>query len=242
MITIEETATYFPLPESSTLEFKQSLNSCSLEKIYETLCAFLNTNGGSIIFGVSDNRRIRPMPINKDMDKEILKIDSIFRSRTIITTEGQSLNPENIKCSILKMAQKDLTEMGLLVVTATATPNTKYCMKNGTQWYRLSASNCRMIYDRENYTINDVNRMVEDKTSYYREKMKILKTDFEKVVEAAKNIETMNESLKNVEKDMEVVKSMLHTLILKQKEETEHVLKKEKEYGFMNLFDCFGIW
>ena len=44
------------LKESINLEFKESMGQ--LDRSMETLCAFLNGNGGSIIYGVKDNGKL----------------------------------------------------------------------------------------------------------------------------------------------------------------------------------------
>ena len=43
--------------ESRTLEFKESKNNIS-RCVYETVCAFLNRNGGILLLGVSDSGKI----------------------------------------------------------------------------------------------------------------------------------------------------------------------------------------
>lgn len=52
------------LKESNNLEFKESTGQ--LDRSMETLCAFLNCEGGTILYGVKDNGKIigkRYLPI-----------------------------------------------------------------------------------------------------------------------------------------------------------------------------------
>jgi ATP-dependent DNA helicase RecG len=44
--------------ESETLEFKQTTNARSLAEAGKTLCGFLNSNGGVLLFGIMDNGKI----------------------------------------------------------------------------------------------------------------------------------------------------------------------------------------
>ncbi len=130
----------FPFPESNTLEFKRGLNSCSLDKIYATLCAFLNNEGGHLIFGVEDaTYKICPILDNKGLDTMCLNIDRAISNRSIITSDGKNISPTAIKCFTIKIQNGSL-----LVVKATPSPNTVYTTNDGTQWHRLSASNYRM--------------------------------------------------------------------------------------------------
>jgi len=45
----------YPHPESVQLEFKKSYHINQLDKYRETVCAFLNTAGGHIIFGITND-------------------------------------------------------------------------------------------------------------------------------------------------------------------------------------------
>ena len=67
--------------EKKTTEFKLCKNELS-KNIYETVCAFLNTNGGTIILGVNDNREIEGINRNKvnDIEKD-LKTELIKKTK-----------------------------------------------------------------------------------------------------------------------------------------------------------------
>lgn len=57
------------LGESDSLEFKASTGQ--LERAMETLCAFLNTKGGTIIFGVTDNGEIKGQDVSDTTKRAI---------------------------------------------------------------------------------------------------------------------------------------------------------------------------
>jgi CRP-like cAMP-binding protein len=44
--------------ESATVEFKESVSKSNCEKVTQTLCAFMNSNGGTIFLGVHDSGEI----------------------------------------------------------------------------------------------------------------------------------------------------------------------------------------
>ncbi len=56
--------------ESLTVEFKQSKNKLNKD-VFETVCAFLNRNGGHLFLGVEDDGEI--VGINPDADRKKLK-------------------------------------------------------------------------------------------------------------------------------------------------------------------------
>ncbi len=52
--------------EGETIEFKKSLNEHSLSKIIETITAFMNLGGGTILIGVEDNEKICGLELPND--------------------------------------------------------------------------------------------------------------------------------------------------------------------------------
>lgn len=52
--------------ECETVEFKKSLNEYSLSKIIETITAFMNLGGGTILIGVEDNGKICGLELPND--------------------------------------------------------------------------------------------------------------------------------------------------------------------------------
>jgi predicted HTH transcriptional regulator len=237
---IDTTTAYFPYPESSTFEFKRKICSSSIDKIYATICAFLNTDGGHIVFGVEDGtRKIVPLNCDKLMDKFILIMDNVIRTKQIISTDGQGLIPYNLKCSILNFT----VNTGLLIITVRPTPGKRYTLSDGTVWYRLSASNYRMSAQRETYSSQQVNDTIgklkiqhQTEMDKIKTKMSDLQDDYKVILGVAK---TMEASLDDVKKDMEVVKDMLHTLILKQKEDIEMAMAEEKQRSWLSCFKIF---
>ena len=63
-----------PLGESDTLEFKRSTGQ--LTRAGETLCAFLNGNGGKVVFGIEPNGTITGQQVT---DKTLQDIADTIR-------------------------------------------------------------------------------------------------------------------------------------------------------------------
>ena len=57
------------LKESSNLEFKESTGQ--LDRSMETLCAFLNGEGGDILYGVKDNGKIIGQEVSDNTKRSI---------------------------------------------------------------------------------------------------------------------------------------------------------------------------
>ncbi len=129
----------FPYPEGTHYEYKAGIRSCSIVKVYETICGFLNVGGGYMIFGIDD----RTLTINgvdesqKEIDSFILKIDKIIHNGIIITNDELKLTGVNLKIESLELSNGKY----LIVITVKPTPFTSYRLRDGTQIYRINASN-----------------------------------------------------------------------------------------------------
>jgi predicted HTH transcriptional regulator len=101
----------FKFGESTIFEYKVSINQSGFQKYLETLCAFLNTKGGFLIFGINDNLNLTGLSIaNAEIDKFILKIDNILSTNQIIgrTTNNTTtrLTPRNLLVEPIFNSQK----------------------------------------------------------------------------------------------------------------------------------------
>lgn len=133
----------FPHNESDKFEYKQSIIDKNFYKYLETLCGFLNANGGNLIFGIGDNLDLFGIKIKqKELDSFILRIDAIINSSQIIginikTNEIIKLKPNNITTK--QIINKDKKKF--LIIETLPEPNIKYQLANGTIYHRLGASN-----------------------------------------------------------------------------------------------------
>jgi len=126
----------YPYPESVQLEFKKSYHINQLDKYRETVCAFLNTSGGHIIFGITNDCVIIGNYLNqKDIDSIMLFADSIY---TILkTVDGQNIKPGSITVKFEKIAR----DLYIIIFTCIRYENVKYQLVSGDSWVRMNASN-----------------------------------------------------------------------------------------------------
>jgi predicted HTH transcriptional regulator len=126
----------YPHPESVQLEFKKSYHINQLDKYRETVCAFLNTVGGHIIFGITNDCVIIGNYLTqKDIDTIMLFADSIY---TILkTVDGKNIRPGSITVKFEKIAR----DLYLIIFTCIRYDNVKYQLVSGDSWIRMNASN-----------------------------------------------------------------------------------------------------
>lgn len=68
-MNFDELKTLVSKGESDTLEFKKS--TAKLHAAFETVCAFLNGNGGTVLIGVTDNRKIVGQQVSDSTKRDI---------------------------------------------------------------------------------------------------------------------------------------------------------------------------
>ena len=128
----------YPQPEGNHIEFKQSyVNENAFKKIYkQTICGFLNSGGGYLLFGIDDRGYIMGIPKNnKVIDGIKLFVDSVIKS--ISTTNGVKFLPD-IKVKTLETNTKKYV-VAIVVISPTDIGPPFQC--EGIVVYRLNASN-----------------------------------------------------------------------------------------------------
>ena len=142
--------TIFPKPESNTMEFKIAFNFTKefMAKIYATLCGFLNGAGGYMVFGIEDTQRTI-YGLNcptKEIDAFIVRLDHVYHDKTIVEENGNSITIGTITTRVLEVYSNDpnTPSKKLVLITAIPVAGTRYKCKDGTMWFRLSASNYRI--------------------------------------------------------------------------------------------------
>lgn len=146
-------ATTFPLAESSWLEFKETFSKCVRVKVRETIYGLLNNGGGYVVVGVRDiDRYILGIDIDKNTDVFQLRVDDIYHQELITKKDCLPIDIGSITSDIMSAGDNKK----VLVITVKPEPNTTYMMKDGTQWYRLNASNYRLTTDSELFTEEQV--------------------------------------------------------------------------------------
>lgn len=127
-----------PHLESQQIEYKRS--STSRKKFIQTLCGFLNTNGGYLIFGVDDQLAVTGIS-QKHADQISRNVDDIIRDNTIINlTIDEPLHLSELTTVIIPV--EGAADLMVLAVRAIAkTPGSMYSLASGERVYRLNASN-----------------------------------------------------------------------------------------------------
>ncbi len=152
----------FPYPEGKQYEFKNSLFISN--KIIPTICGFLNTDGGYLIFGVDDTTlEITGLKATtKEVDIFILdNIDKIFHNSVIINKDDfTTLKPHNLTSKVLWKNNKVI-----VIVTVSPDEGIQYQVDNGTMYYRANASNLKVRTDKM-YNEFSVNSMLQSQKKH----------------------------------------------------------------------------
>jgi len=157
-----DTSTIFPIPEGTNLEFKIGFTSSMADKITATICGILNSGGGYLVIGVEDEtRRIVGIKTDKHFDNFLLMIDSIYHHSHIKYINGTTIPVGTITSGVVNAANSKQ----LLVITMNPSPGEKYCIKDGTIWYRLSASNYKQTTLPTVYTEKELDSTIQYKVA-----------------------------------------------------------------------------
>lgn len=150
--------TEFPYSEGTCLEYKKSIKDKF--KIEATLCAFLNTEGGYLICGIYDDRKLNWLDLEeKEVDYFLAKIDSLTSNRVIRLSNGDAIHHESIKARVIKNKENKY----LIILIAKRIPGNVYTYQ-GNIIYRLNVSN---FYSTSvpTYTVAEVSLMKQQLTS-----------------------------------------------------------------------------
>lgn len=225
-------------PESDKLEFKESFVDKAFDKYLQTICGFLNSGGGNLIFGIKDNLDLVGLNLkNKSIDKMILRIDAIIRERVIvginivsdidsnIETMVESnkfvlLDSSNIKTrQIITSSNKKF-----LIIEVIPKSNTKYQIRGGMIFYRLGASNyyekTEKIYKQKDFE-NACKQIEQKANSENKSNIKL----FQKTLDDKnKKIEELNIKMNKLEETNSVHQTYIQNIIAKT---TPNVVSKQ---------------
>lgn len=140
----------FPGHENDVTEFKRSFNPDHIKKYLQTMCAFLNTKGGNIIFGITDNGIIEGFSCSLQLlDKIQLFVDQAYNF--IVRSDHTPV------FSKLFFVKHELITYNRSIVIITCIPeeNTSYKLMTGDIYVRLNAS-IKRVKDVRLYTEHDL--------------------------------------------------------------------------------------
>jgi predicted HTH transcriptional regulator len=220
--------TVFPRLEGSTLEFKQSISMMHYKKIPETLCGFLNTDGGTMAFGIRDDGMITGLQSSpKEMDNFLLQIDRIFHEAEIRTTDLERVHPSCVKTSVLP----SYSGKYVIVIHVSPTPGKQYQLKDGTVWYRLNASNYKITGSDQLFTESDlrihVARARKNMTREFSAAISEIRTNSRT---KDSTIRSLQNSLKRKDAESEAVTELLFAKILSEKQEAEKQIANQRMF------------
>jgi len=116
--------------ESEVVEIKGLSNKGKWRELYKSVCAFLNTNGGILIVGVTErNKKYNVTGFDKNNESNVLELHSkIFRD-----SQGKLIDlSDYIHCSFEKLFQKDI----LVVAVYPLPEDQKYVHYDGGYYER----------------------------------------------------------------------------------------------------------
>ena len=156
----------YPYPEGTQLEFKKMFHINQLPKYRETICAFLNTNGGHMIFGILNNCIIEGCLLNEsEKDKILLYVDSIYNIL-------KKVNGDNIELNCVKVFFEEIAkDLYIIIISCYKNKsNDSYQFLGGDSWIRMNASNMKTKYGKL-YNVQDV---LNIKNKMYRRQEEII--------------------------------------------------------------------
>lgn len=234
---------YSELYESTNLEFKTNMSYGIIKNIHDSICAFLNRNGGHVIIGIDNSRKI--VGIDPDQfDKFIIDcIDSITHQSEIVQeNKGNFINPFLVRPHLHKNALGKylcIVEVQTDLDLITSGVRSHYRLKTGESYFRLYASNYKVAQFKHLFLLTEANSLEINKLT--GQKIKLL----EKIVKQQDKYTLLNRKYSDLEVDNEILSQNISRIehenkILKKKlaEMTNEVIKyrlssfdfKEKVY------------
>jgi predicted HTH transcriptional regulator len=229
---------YFRFCESNYIEFKESVCHQSFQKYIETICAFLNTGGGYLIFGIRDDAQMVGLEMNrKTLDTFKCKIDSILHQNLIIGTnmdnKPEILNVKNIQLQHYYNSRKQL--FIFIFIQSIPCENITYKIRtSGLAHYRLSASNyCHRderFYNTSEYnqaynTLDEINRnnIQLFQTTLQKKEMELQKKEME-LQKKETELQQQNANIANLQAEISIHKTYINNCLeyYKQASQTIH--------------------
>lgn len=155
----------FTYPEGTQLEFKKTYHINQYGKYRETICAFLNTNGGHMIFGVSNDCTITGCNIKQnEIDGIMLFVDSLYE--ILKKKDGNHLDKNTLKVRIDEIAKN----VYIIFISCYREKNSVYQFLSGESWIRINASNRKSNLSKL-HSINDIIMIKNKIESYHKQKI-----------------------------------------------------------------------
>lgn len=219
----------FPEMEGIQYEFKRDINKFVPKKAYQTICGFLNCEGGYMVFGIDDKtREIVGITKCDQIDKFILLIDNVYQQKSVVSRTTKE--PPPIGAVVCK-AYNSATGKTIVVITVNKVDDEEYQMFDGSLVYRANASNyvvkAERVYSEHEYKQGI--RLVEQKHAKMVRKM-------------VQDMNLENKQKRDFENEKRVYEELLAAKILQEKTNKESQLQLHRHNGYdlsNSLFGCF---
>lgn len=219
---------YFPYDENELYEFKLTMSPKLTSTIEETICAFLNRNGGFILLGVNNNRCIEGIERESFDSFKTTVIDGIFHAKKIIKHEDRIVLDYSLLDVYLYTNCFDKTICVIIVNTdleeiKESTRNVYY-LKKGESFFRMSASNRKVSGDQKLYTREEANSLFKslllEMAHDYSKQLESINEKYKKSYRREQDLEMelfvekeKNSKLAELEKENKLLKKELNMLL-----------------------------
>lgn len=215
--------TAFPYTEGPSIEFKQA----NLEKLADTLCGFLNTDGGYYLVGIADDGKI--IGINrKRLDIAIRTVDNILRTSQITNTETrESVTAAHIQCVTIPVIGHT-SEKFVLAICAQA---------HGTDVWQLPHAIVRRL-NASNWSIPTDRKSMRVELDSLKTRNGVLEDNIRRCVQELKAHKmAVGLEIDILKANSDMLLKMLYDKILSAKEEKEKELS-ERRSGLLAAICC----
>lgn len=215
----------FPGRESNTMEFKLSLSNIIKNKCISTICSFLNSKGGYIVFGVEDkDRRIVGIDCTPvELDEHLLWFDGLYHSKRITDVDGNKLKPGTLEVQTIKVSGPigpEASDRFVVVLTMTPEPGVSYKCQDGTAWHRLAAS----VYsyqmgsaEKEMAIMQEKLALEKTRARYALIEINMMRKDMQQLMQHAKKLDNQMEHF---------TKAVSNSILVKKEQQEEYLTKK----------------
>lgn len=204
---------YAMINENDYIEYKENMSDGISKNIHDTICAFLNRNGGYIIVGVADNLEIIGIDM-KNYDRFLNNtIDTIYHQGLIICEKQNIIEPHLISVNLYT----NINNKKLLIINVntdldkyTNGCRSSYKLKSGESFFRLNVSNFKNSQCKKLYRYNEIESLEMSKMNLKIERLQ------EKYEDSILNVKQINRDYSDIEVENEILKQKLNSLSLIQ--------------------------
>ena len=165
----------FPVCEGLFVELKETFNpTFGSRKYYETICSFLNTLGGYLIFGVrDDNRMIQGMKMTpKQVDLFLQFVDSLYNVVREQSNEYDNDKQIEHRGILFKTRIEQISKSYYVcVISCHPEENKKYCLSDGTTFTRTNAGTQKLKSIERMYSQKSIDKLLSTQKEEFSKRL-----------------------------------------------------------------------